>query len=60
MIKIDKPNSPYIIIDTLCKENNTYNGMYIISMKEKENFNIGRSNTNHIIIKDISVSRLHA
>lgn len=59
-IKIQKPFEPFIIIDSLSKEKNTYNGMYLISMGERKIVKLGRSNYNDIIIKDISVSRNHA
>ncbi len=47
-------------MDSLSKENNTYNGIYLINMGIKNMFKLGRSNSNDIVIKDISVSRNHA
>jgi len=29
---IEKPNEPYIIIDSLSRDQNSYNGMYLINM----------------------------
>ena len=60
VINLQQPNEPFIIIDSLSKEQSTYNGMYIITMGEQTIFKLGRSNNNEIIIKDISVSRNHA
>ena len=59
-ILLNKPSEPFMIIDSLSKENNTYNGVYLIYMGSKNLFKVGRSNQNDIIIKDISVSRNHA
>ena len=44
----------------MSKENNTYNGMYLIKMGDVKSFKLGRSNYCDIVIKDISVSRNHA
>lgn len=59
-LNFKRTNSPYIIIDSLGKEDNTYTGLYMIQMLEKDTIKLGRSNNNDIIIKDISVSRNHA
>lgn len=57
--EMKKPNSPYIIMEFLNKDNNECKGVHIITMNNKNSIKIGRGSDSDMKVTDISVSRCH-
>ncbi|OMJ90638.1 hypothetical protein SteCoe_6913 [Stentor coeruleus] len=57
IISIDKPQGPYIIIETLTEG---FNVMSVVSFENNHVMKIGRGHDTGIRLSDISVSRVHA
>lgn len=60
LMEIQKPDYPYIILESHVQEATSRTGVYIISMANKNNIRLGRGHDSDIRISDISVSRFHA
>ena len=57
---MNKPETPYIILESDLRSRNSRVGVYIISMNSKNSLRVGRGHDSDIRIPDISVSRFHA
>jgi len=57
---INKPDTPYIILESDLRSRNSRVGVYIIGMTPDSSLRIGRGHDSDIRIPDISVSRFHA
>lgn len=60
LIEIPKPSHHYMILEILCKDNNSNRGLQVVSFANKQNLKIGRGHDADVRITDISVSRAHA
>jgi hypothetical protein len=59
-VEYTKPESCYIILESLSNEKRETRHVYIIDMKEKKTMKIGRANDADVRMTDISISRNHA
>jgi hypothetical protein len=59
-VDYEKPDSFYIILESLSNEKRETRHVYIINMKEKRTMKIGRANDADVRMTDISISRNHA
>lgn len=60
LMEIQKPECPYVVLESVMRDRNSRIGLYIISMNNKNNIRLGRGHDSDIRISDISVSRFHA
>jgi len=60
LITIEKPSSPYIIIEKISQESNASSTMSIIIPDGSNQIKLGRGHQCDLRISDISVSRVHA
>ncbi len=60
LFEISKPETNYIMLESLSREKRENKYLYIISMQEKPIIRLGRSNESDVRMTDISVSRNHA
>ena len=60
LFKIEKPNTPYIVLEGLGGEKNSNRGVHIVSITSTNNITLGRGHDADVRISDISVSRCHA
>ena len=60
LLELNKPESNYIILESVAKEKNESKYIYVINMNEKNTIKIGRSNESDLRMSDISISRNHA
>ena len=59
-LSVQKPNTPYIVIEKLMPELNFSSNISIVSLEDKQEVKIGRQHVCDLRISDISVSRVHA
>lgn len=55
-----KPDSNYLILESMLKESDGTTCLYVIDMKNKDMLKLGRGNDCDVRISDISVSRSHS
>ena len=61
MVNYDRPQSSYIVLESLNQEKNTSRIVHIVKPSAgKDVFKMGRGHESDLRINDISVSRLHA
>jgi hypothetical protein len=60
LVEYQKPDSNYVILESISREKRDNRYIYIIHMKNKHIVRLGRSNDSDIRLSDISVSRNHA
>lgn len=60
LFKIEKPNSPFIVLQGLSSDRNSNRGVYVINVTSTNNIVLGRGHDADVRISDISVSRSHA
>lgn len=60
LLDIPKPPGQYMILEVLCSDKNSYKGLHVIHMSNKNAIKIGRAHDCELRIVDISVSRNHA
>lgn len=59
-LAVQKPQTPYIVIEKLMPEINYSSNISIISLEDRQEVKIGRQHVCDLRISDISVSRVHA
>lgn len=59
-LAVQKPNTPYLVIEKLMPDINYSSNISIVSLEEKQEVKIGRQHVCDLRISDISVSRIHA
>ena len=61
LVKYDKPEGDYMVLESLSQEKNTSRIIHIIRPTANKNeFKLGRGHESDLRINDISVSRCHA
>ena len=60
LMEINKPEYPYVILESTQRDRNQRISVFIISMQNKNCIRLGRGHGSDIRISDISVSRFHA
>ena len=60
LFKIEKPNTPYIVLEGIGSDKNSNRGVHIVSVTSNNNITLGRGHDADVRISDISVSRCHA
>jgi hypothetical protein len=60
LVDYAKPESNYLMLESLSREKRETRYLYIIHMQEKNEIKLGRSNDSDVRMTDISVSRNHA
>jgi len=61
LVKYDKPQGDFMVLESLSQEKNTSRIIHIIRPTENKNvFKLGRGHESDLRINDISVSRCHA
>lgn len=61
LVKYDKPQGDYMVLESLSQEKNTSRIIHIIRPSENyKEFKLGRGHESDLRINDISVSRCHA
>lgn len=60
LIEFPKPESSYIMLESISREKKEMKFVYIIHLKDKKEILLGRSNEADVRMTDISVSRSHA
>lgn len=60
LITVKKPNSPYLILETVSEHSRELPAINIFSTDNKKEFKIGRGHNCDLKIEDISVSRIHS
>jgi len=60
LLGFEKPDSNYIILESLSKDRSNLRTIHVITMQNKNNIRLGRGHDSDIRITDISVSRNHA
>lgn len=61
LVKYDKPQGDYLVLESLSQEKNTSRIIHIIRPSgTKDTFKLGRGHESDLRINDISVSRCHA
>lgn len=60
LFRIEKPESPFIILEANSRDRTGNRGVHVINMTNKTNIRLGRGHDSDVRISDISVSRCHA
>jgi hypothetical protein len=60
LIDFQKPETNYIMLESISREKRDNKYLYIIHMNEKSSIKLGRANDSDVRMTDISVSRNHA
>lgn len=62
IIEIDRPETPYIILESISREKKVSKGLFLITAnsQNEDTAKMGRGHQCDIRISDISVSRFHA
>lgn len=60
LFRIEKPESPFIILEANSRDRTGNRGIHVINMTNKTNIRLGRGHDSDVRISDISVSRCHA
>ena len=60
LFKIEKPNTPYIVLEGIGSDKNSNRGVHVVSVTSNNSITLGRGHDADVRISDISVSRCHA
>ena len=60
LFKIEKPNTPYIVLEGISGEKNTNRGVHIVSVTSANNITLGRGHDADVRISDISALRVRS
>lgn len=60
LFKVEKPNTPYIVLEGIGSDKNSNRGVHIVSVTGTNDITLGRGHDADVRISDISVSRCHA